>query len=169
MRRIGACLVDYAIVIIYLGLLTLLSFLLQRAGLVFPQVSEGMERQVAQLVVLIFLGLPVTLWLSWWEASPRGASPGKLLFRLRVKSIHDQGLSFNQSLIRAVLKVMIPWELAHTALWRIWLSPSSVMDGLSATFLILSNLIVLIYILSLFFGSGRTPYDYLAGAVVQHA
>jgi uncharacterized RDD family membrane protein YckC len=106
------------------------------------------------------------VWLAGWEASPGGATPGKRLLGLRVLTSSGDRLSWPRSLLRTALKFTLPWELAHTAWWNLLLrsgNPGAVLDRL---LLGLVGAAIAVYLVTLFVGSRRAPYDRLTGTVV---
>ena len=166
-RRVAAAAVDYGLVGVYIGLLTLAGVSARAAGLVPDQLTTQPARWAAQLAAIGLLTMPVTLWLAWWEAAPRGATPGKRLLSLHVTTADGDSVSLGRSLLRSVLKVALPWELAHTAVWRLLVWPGDPQDRASLVLLLLANGIAVVYLVALFVGSGRTPYDRIAGTVVR--
>jgi uncharacterized RDD family membrane protein YckC len=164
---VAAAAVDYGLVGVYIGLLTLARASARAAGLLPEQPSTQSGRWAAQLVAMGLLTAPVTLWLAGWEAAPRGATPGKRLLRLRVTTADGDFVALGRSLLRSVLKVALPWELAHTAVWRLLVWPGDPEDRVSLVLLLLANGIAVVYLAALFVGSGRTPYDRIAGTVVR--
>jgi uncharacterized RDD family membrane protein YckC len=136
-------------------------------GLLPEQLTTQPARWAAQLASIGLLTMPVTLWLAWWEAAPRGATPGKRLLGLHVAAANGGAVSRGRSLLRSVLKVALPWELAHTAVWRMLVWPGDPQDRASLVLLLLANGIGVVYLAALFVAGGRTPYDRIAGTVVR--
>jgi uncharacterized RDD family membrane protein YckC len=166
-RRVAAAAVDYGLVGVYIGLLTLAGASARAAGLLPEQLTTQSARWAAQLASIGLLTVPVTLWLAWWEAAPRGATPGKRLLGLHVVATDGRSVSLRRSLLRSVVKVALPWELAHTAVWRLLVWPGDPDDRTSLVLLLLANGIAVVYLAALFVGRGRSPYDRIAGTVVR--
>jgi uncharacterized RDD family membrane protein YckC len=166
-RRLAAGAVDYCIVALYVGLLTLGGSLARSLELSTGRITGPIRRAVAHLIGFSVLTLPVTVALAGTDAGPRGASPGKRLLGLQVATRIGVPLPFVRSLLRSSLKVALPWELAHTAIWRFLGWPARSDDALAKRLLLASYLVAGTYLLSLFVGSGRTPYDYASGATVR--
>jgi uncharacterized RDD family membrane protein YckC len=164
-RRVAAFGVDYGFIVVYLGFLALVGALGRTAGVLPGDVATPAGRVVAQLVGFAVLTLPVTAWFAGWEATPGGATPGKRLLGLRVLTTGHDGLSPPRSLLRTALKITVPWELAHTAVWNLlaWPGEPSALDTL---LLGLANAAIVVDLVSLFVGSRRTPYDRVAGTFV---
>jgi uncharacterized RDD family membrane protein YckC len=167
-RRLAAGAVDYGIVVAYLAVLTLAGALLRAAGLLPDHITTPGGRILAQLVVIAVLTVPVTLWFAWWEAAPRGATPGKRLLGLRVSRLNGGGLSGSGSMLRSAVKIAVPWEVAHTAVWNslVWPGPDAPVNALLFT---VANGLLLLYVAMLLLGAHRPPYDRLAGTIVRVA
>ena len=166
-RRVAAAAVDYGLVGAYIGLLTLAGVSARAAGLLPEQLTTQSARRAAQLASIGLLTMLVTLWLAWWEAALRGATPGKRLLGLHVAAANGGAVALGRSLPRSVLKVALPWELAHTAVWRLLVWPGDPQDRASLVLLLLANGIGVVYLAALLVGGGRTPYDRIAGTVVR--
>jgi uncharacterized RDD family membrane protein YckC len=162
-RRIAATAIDYAIVAGYVCVLLAIGLLLLAAGWL-PGVSGSGGRLGAQVVTSAVLSAPVTLWLASQEAR-RGATIGKRRLGLTVVTRRGGRPGWWRSLGRAVLKVFLPWELAHTAIWDLALRPDG-GDVLDMAMLAAVYAIVIGYLVSLWVGAGRTPYDRLTGTTV---
>ena len=165
-RRVAASSVDYGIVVAYLGVLGVVGALGRAAGLLPTRITTPGGRILAQLVVMAVLTVPVTLWFAWWEAAPRGATPGKRLLGLRVRRLGGGGLSWPGSLLRSLAKIAVPWELAHTGVWNslVWPGPDAVVNIVLFT---VANGVLVLNVVMLFVGARRPIYDRLAGTVVQ--
>jgi uncharacterized RDD family membrane protein YckC len=153
-RRLAAGAVDYGIVVAYLAVLTLVGVLLRAAGLLPDHITTPGGRILAQLVVIAVLTVPVTLWFAWWEAAPRGATPGKRLLGLRVSRLNGGGLSGSGSMRRSAVKIAVPWEVAHTAVWNslVWPGPDAPVNALLFR---VANGLLLLYVAMLLLGAHR--------------
>jgi uncharacterized RDD family membrane protein YckC len=167
-RRVVAGGIDYAVVVAYLGVLGLAGVIARAAGLLPEQITTPGGRVAGQLAVLAVLTVPVTLWFAWWEAAPRGATPGKRLLGLGVSRLDGGGLSWPRSLVRSTAKIAVPWELAHTGVWNslTWPGPDAPVNVVLFT---AANGLLVLYVVMLFLGAHRPPYDRLAGTVVGAA
>jgi uncharacterized RDD family membrane protein YckC len=165
-RRVAAGGVDYGIVAAYLGVLGLVGALGRTAGLLPRHITTPGGRIVGQLTVIAVLTVPVTLWFARWEATPRGATPGKRLLGLRVSRLDGGGLSWSDSILRSTVKIAVPWEVGHTAVWNslVWPGPETPVN--MALFTVANGLLV-VNLVTVFLGARRTPYDRLAGTIVQ--
>lgn len=155
MRRILAWLVDWLWILLGLAGLLVVSLLLR---------SWEWELSAVGWNILTFFVtvVPVTLWLAWREAAPRGATPGKRRLGLQVVDAGDGTLvPFGRSLVRNLAKVAVPWELGHTVAFGFATLEAGVPGWLTALTVLIYALMIW-YVASLFIGSGVTPYDRLA-------
>jgi uncharacterized RDD family membrane protein YckC len=112
------------------------------------------------------LTVPVTLWFAFWEAGPRGATPGKRLLGLRVSRLDGGELSWPGSLLHSTVKIAVPWELAHTGVWNslAWPGPEAPVN---AVLFSVANGLLVLYVVMLFVGARRPPSDRLAGSIAS--
>jgi uncharacterized RDD family membrane protein YckC len=152
-----------------LGALLLMSAAL---GMVLRLIAGSVEYSPAAADALAFVALilPVILYCTWAESSPRQATFGKRRAGLVVVSISGGRLSRKRALLRSALK-FLPWQLAHSCLFRIpgWPSDPQEPSPLIWSGLILAQALVLLTLLTLTFGQRRTPYDRLSGSLVVAA
>ena len=165
-RRVVASGVDYGSIVLCLGVLSVLGVFSFAIGAVTTTVATPTGRGLAQLVIFAVLTVPVTVWLAGWEASPGGATPGKRLLGLRVITSSDNRLTWPRSLVRTALKFTLPWELAHTAWWNVLLRSGNHGAMLDRLLLSLVVAAIAVYLISLFVGSRRAPYDRVTGTFV---
>jgi uncharacterized RDD family membrane protein YckC len=117
--------------------------------------------------------LPTWLYFTLFEASPWQATVGKHLLGLRVANMDGKRLALPHALLRNFLK-LIPWNFVHIGL----IAPSP--TGLSplgqlpssmnwwGSFLIIANLLTLLYLLTpLFTGGQRSIHDLLGNTCVN--
>ena len=165
-RRVIASGVDYGAIVVCLGVLSVLGVFSFAIGAVTPTVTTPTGRVLAQLMIFAVLTVPVTVWLAGWKATPRGATPGKRLLGLRVLTVSGDRLTWPRSLLRTALKFTLPWELAHTAWWNVLLRSGDQGAVLDAVLLSLVCAAIAVYLVSLFVGSRRAPYDRISGTFV---
>jgi uncharacterized RDD family membrane protein YckC len=163
-RRVIASGVDYGSIVLCLGVLSVLGVFSFAIGAVTTTVTTPTGRGLAQLVILAVLTVPVTVWLAGWETT--GATPGKRLLGLRVLTSSGDRLTWPRSLLRTALKFTLPWELAHTAWWNVLLRSDNQDAGLDRLLLSLVCAAIAVYLVSLFVGSRRAPYDHVTGTFV---
>ena len=75
-------------------------------------------------------------------------------------------LTWPRSLLRTALKFTLPWELAHTAWWNVLLRSGNHGAMLDRLLLSLVVAAIAVYLISLFVGSRRAPYDRVTGTFV---
>ncbi|WP_051367079.1 RDD family protein [Hamadaea tsunoensis] len=158
-RRLAAWLVDWLLISVYAAALI-------PVGVLFGRSLDlsGLAWNAVSFAILV---APVTLWLAAWEA--RGASPGKRVLRLRVSGVDGDGApGFGRALVRNLLKVALPWELAHTGVFLFLKSgEKSGDDTLGTVFIVAAWLVALAYAACLL--PGRMPYDAVTGLAVGRA
>jgi uncharacterized RDD family membrane protein YckC len=104
---------------------------------------------------------PVTVGLAWLESRNHEATLGKWVGRLAVVTVVGRAcISFVRALGRNAAKVMVPWLVGHAAVFSI--VAASATGAIPISVSILTGLAYVLPIVSLFVGSGRTPYDRLA-------
>jgi uncharacterized RDD family membrane protein YckC len=167
-RRVAAFGVDYGVIAGYLAALALIGLLLRATGVVPREVATPAGRILGQVLTFAALNVPVSLWFAVSEAAPRGATPGKRLLGLRVVSSEGGPVGRGRSLLRTALKLTLPWELAHTAVWSLLTWPGDPDAPAVAVLLGVANAVIVVDLVSLFVGSRRTPYDRVAGTIVVH-
>lgn len=159
-QRVLAAVVDAASFLVLAALLVPLGLWWLNRGVVFSPV------QINVLGVLMLV-LPATLWVAIWE-SVRGATPGKRLLGLRVIMVSSgRRPGFGRSLVRAMIKIAIPWELGHTT--ALALSAGGDPGAASWVVVALCYLVGLIMIILLLVRPHRPPHDRLAGTRVVPA
>lgn len=168
MRRIAAYLIDLAIVGVYIGLLVAVGLLIIHMGRHAPVVDSNVRRALAQLGASLVLTLPTTFWLAVWEYRAH-ATPGKRVMGLTVVTNNGSALSFRQALLRSSVKVLIPWELAHAAVWRLVTIHGPGPDVTTYVLLGFAYLIVLADIVLLFSPARRLLHDRMARTLVRDA
>ena len=160
-RRVAAWGVDWLVISLYAGALVPLGLLLVARSVRLPALGWN----AVSLVVLI---LPVTVWLTTWEARGRGATPGKRLLGIRVRTLRGDDLRWRRALARNALKITLPWELGHTAAFL--LADPQTGKGMSAIGMasaVGACALAAGYVATLFIGSGRTPYDRVTATRVE--
>jgi uncharacterized RDD family membrane protein YckC len=119
-QRMMAFVLDYVIILFYLGAVTLLFLLLNSLFSIDDWLFT--DRVSAQFTGFLLITLPVTLYFVISESSNRQATWGKQRMKLSVADENGAKISFWRSLARTFLK-FIPWELSHTLIWKLSFSP----------------------------------------------
>lgn len=162
-NRLAAWLVDWLCISGWLAALGAVGAALYVSGAL-----RDLSGEVANVAAFLVLILPVTLVLAWLESSVRGGTVGKRARRLRViDASTGSRVSFRRALLRNAVKTAVPWELAHTVVYRLaeggegGSAPMWLIVATVATYLLPAT-----YVVALFMGRGRTPYDWLSGTFV---
>ncbi len=171
--RIAAYFIDCGLVLVYLGLLTAVTRVLE--GLGGPNLFDVGSALAFQGTVFMTLVLPAWIYLAWCESSAWQATVGKRLLKLQVVTMADQRATFWQTTIRGFIKLVLPWELAHSVLntnegLRNMKpgQPLHLTDPTSTQLAVIGIVWVLIiwYAAAIFLGARRPVYDLLAGTKV---
>jgi uncharacterized RDD family membrane protein YckC len=159
-RRIGAFVVDYGVILIWMAAL----FALAGTGLVHlsDELGPGIgARLILQGQAFILLTLPVYLYFTLFEALGRKATIGK-----RVTHLYVDG-SVRQIVIRNALK-FAPWEIAHAGIWHGMATPFQTSPSIIGWVLFaIAMSASAAYLFGLFMGSGQPLYDRIAGTRVK--
>ena len=168
LRRLLAFGADYLVIAVYLVVLFGLSAAALASGIGHVYSAVWSNAESAELAGFILLTVPVVLYFSIFESSPRGATPGKRILELRVIRASGEQLSLGRSLLRSAVK-FLPWELAHFTVWHFVYETAGHHSPPAWTALTLGlvYLLVALFLVSLFIGrEHRTVYDQIAGSRV---
>ena len=158
-----AWLVDWVIILAWAALVAAIGIPLYLSGAI--RALGSLELNLVSALVVV---APVTIALAVLESGRHHATFGK-----RVRQLHIVGakagapVMFRRALVRNAMKIAVPWLIGHAAVYEI--VESSVSGSVPAGVWILtasSYLLPIVYVVSLFVGSGRTPYDRLSGTRV---
>ncbi|AXT20064.1 hypothetical protein D7030_02790 [Flavobacteriaceae bacterium AU392] len=156
LKRIYAYLIDYLIILIYAGLLFLLTLL------IYKLIGKSPKPQgpiIGNLISFFTLTLPVFLYFYLYESSYKKATLGKQKLKLIVLNNSKKNI-----LIRVVFKI-IPWEIAHFGIhWSVFYSTQNSDIPLWNWIVLISpQVIVLIYFISIIISKGTASiYDRIA-------
>lgn len=163
-QRLLGVLIDYIIILIYIGLLlcTTLSFYFFFIGQL-PQVGNT-NPWLGELIGFITLTVPVSLYFIVTESGKWQASFGKRVVHIKITDHKGNKPSLRSIIVRTIIK-FLPWELAHICI-QIMFSlnqESQSSNPLLLTGLIISNVLLLLYILTILFRHDHGgPYDVVA-------
>ncbi len=163
--RIIAFSYDYLLISIYLIALFLVVFTLTRTADAQTWARFFSEPIRADVLAFLTTVLPVAIYFARTESSSRQASWGKAKRGLKVEATDGTRLSFTHALARSFLK-LIPWQIAHTCLFKIpgWPAntgspPFWVIIGLSVVWVLIIG-----YALSVLVRKSRQSiYDQILG------
>jgi uncharacterized RDD family membrane protein YckC len=168
-KRLKAFGFDYLIISGYILLLITATFaVIKIAGLLGLSLRWPEKPILADLMAFFTLILPVILYFTLQEGSPKQATWGKRKAGIRAVNANGETLTRLQAFIRSLAK-LLPWQIAHTCLFHIPglpLAPvepsSTVMAGFALVYLLVG-----IYVASaLISKKHRTPYDWASGSYV---
>lgn len=123
---------------------------------------------LADLMAFVTLVLPVILYFTLHEASPKQASWGKRKTGIRVVNANGGRLTRGQAFIRSLIK-FLPWQIGHTCLFHIpgWpLAVTGMPPWVTFGFVLLYVLVGIYVASALISKNHRTPYDWAAGSYV---
>ena len=161
--RLAAWLVDWLLVLGWVAVTAAAGLPLFLGGYV-GWLSDLALNVIATLVVVV----PVTVGMAVLESSAREASIGKRARRLVVVTVGtSRRISRSRALVRNVLKIALPWTVGHAAVFEITATSTTGAVPVS-TWIVTACAYILpiVYVVSLFIGSGRTPYDRISGTTV---
>ncbi len=158
-QRIGAYLIDYGMILLWMAALFGAANLGWLA-IEIPDAFTTKARWLAQGQAFLMLTLPVYLYFTISEMFVRQATLGKRVLQLRFKGRPAQ------IILRNMLK-FAPWEVTHTGIWHGMNVPfGSAPTPLGWTLFAVSMGLSFLYFISLFVRNGHPPYDGLAGTQV---
>ncbi|MCA0987399.1 RDD family protein [Guptibacillus algicola] len=164
-NRLYAFFIDYLIIVLY-GVFVVGTVSIVFRPYVMPLFTSTPE--LAELTGFVMITLPVSLYFIVSECSKWQGTLGKRKMRLRVCDKRGHRIGIGRSVIRTGVK-FLPWEVAHFAIWRIFL-PSNVSEDVIYLLLIAVNVTILFYILiPLTNKKGANVYDWIAGTEVKKA
>lgn len=155
-----AGLLDLACMLAWIAVVVVIGVLLRWAGIVGPLSPLGFTVVGALTVVA-----PITVTLAMLEGGRYEASVGKQRFGLRVRRVEGPQLGFVRALVRNAVKIAVPGLFGHVA--AVSLATTRGPVGADLMLLIgVSLLVPVVYLVSLFVGDRRPPYDLLASSTV---
>jgi uncharacterized RDD family membrane protein YckC len=166
-KRLSAWVIDWLCIAGFVAAVAALGIPLYLSG-----ITSDVPALVSNVIATTVLVVPVTGALARFESSASSATPGKRLRRLTVvNSITRSRIGFGRALARNSLKIALPWVIGHAAVFAIVLA-SATSTVPTAVWLLtaIAYILPVAYVVSLFIGQGRTPYDRLCRtAVLTHS
>jgi len=161
--RVGAWLIDLLCISGWVAMLAVVG-----AALYFAKVVPALGVWAGNAVSFLVLVMPVTVALARFESGSREATIGKHARGLRVVDVDGRSqVSFGRALLRNAVKVAVPWGLGHVVVYGLAGSASS---GSVPVWLVVATaaayVLPAVYVVTLFLGNGRTPYDRLSRTIV---
>ena len=137
--------------------------------LYFAGATHAMGALGANIIGAVVIVFPVTIGMAVFESSRREATLGKWVRSvIVVDSRSGMRVSFGRALARNVLKIALPWAVGHAAVYEIVSAsaagsvPPEVVALTTAAYILPVS-----YVLFLFIGTGRTPYDRICRTAVS--
>lgn len=168
-KRLRAFAYDYLLIISYALFLAAVTFgLITMANSLGRSLTWPAEPFRADLLAFMTLVLPVILYFTLQESSPRQATWGKRKVGVRVTTVDGRRLTGKQAFVRSFLK-FLPWQIAHTCIFHIEGWPTAPMNP---TPLVMAGLLLVWLMVAAYLGTlaiskeHRTPYDWAAGTQV---
>jgi uncharacterized RDD family membrane protein YckC len=162
-RRIAAWGVDWLVISVYAAALV-------PVGLLLVERSVRLSPLGWNAVSFAVLVVPATVWAAAWERTRRGATPGKRLLGLRVRTLHGGRLGWGRAMARNIIKIALPWEAGHTAAFLLadpGVGGAASAIGMAAA--LIACAVAAVQVAALFIGEGRTLYDRATATTVQAA
>lgn len=158
---------DYLIISGYIIALAVVTMVVIKiAGLLGLSLHWPESPLLADLMAFVTLILLVILYFTLQESSPKQATWGKRKTEIRVVNVSGSRLTRTQAFVRSLVK-MIPWQIAHTCLFRIpgWpMTVTTFPPAVTAGFVFLYALVGIYVVSALYSKKHRTPYDWVAGS-----
>ena len=159
-NRLLAWVIDWLCILVWVAVVAVVGISLYLAG-----ITGGLTVVAQNILATVILVVPVTLMLAGFESSAREASIGKRVRHLLVVSSRTgQRVSFRRALARNTMKLAVPWTVGHAAVYSI--VAASAAGSIPPSIWVITAfayVLPLVYIASLFFGTGRSPYDRISG------
>lgn len=157
--RVGAWLVDLLCVSGWVAVLAVVG-----AALYFTNVVPAHGAWAGNAISFLVLVMPVTVALARFESGTREATIGKQARRLRVVDVDGRSqVSFGRALLRNAVKVAVPWGLGHVVFFGlVGSAPSGSVPAWLVVTTAAAYVLPGVYLVTLFVGNGRTPYDRLS-------
>lgn len=160
-HRIFAWTIDFGVIVLYAFLLFTVT------SLFFDFRQVDLNPYIGQLIGFLTLTFPVLTYSYLAEKSNWKATIGKRVLKLMV--LTSEKKSNKSILIRNLLKYL-PWELAHTGVhWIIYFESVGRETPIwTWIMLIVPQVLVIIYFISIILSKGRTSiYDRISGVQLQ--
>ena len=168
-KRLLALLFDYLLVLGYVVVLLGVGIGIRAAvgplGELLPLFASPLVLDGLAFLTLI---LPVILYFSLQESSPRQATWGKRKAGFQVAGLAGSRLTWGQALVRSAIK-FLPWQIAHTSIYHIKglpFAPEQPSPMVMAGFVLVYVLVGIYVASALISKKHRTPYDWMAGSYV---
>lgn len=162
-NRLLAWIIDWLFVLVWVAVVAAVGVPLYQMGYIRTLPTVWLN-----VIATVILVIPVTVMLALLESRVKAASFGKRATRLVVVDAGtSERMSFGQAIARNSAKIALPWTIGHAAVYAIAASNGTGAVPNSTWILTaIAYILPISYVVSLFLGSGRTPYDRLCGTAV---
>jgi len=167
-KRLKAFAYDYLIIFAYVVVLAGVNYGIVLSGGGLERISPWFELiWVQDLFAFLTLILPVSLYFTFQESSPKQATWGKRKVGLRVVDLNGGRLSLGKAFLRSIIK-FLPWQIAHTSIYQAAAAGfGNELPAISQIGIALTYLLVGIYLISALRNKKhRTPYDFASSSYV---
>jgi len=168
-KRLKAFAFDYIIIFSYILSLIAMTLAVSRiSGFLGLSLRWPENPILADLIAFITLVLPVILYFTLQESSPKQSTWGKRKAGIRVVNVDGGRLTRGQAFVRSLVK-MFPWQIAHTCLFHIpgWpFAVTTILPAITGGFILLYTLAGIYIAAALITKKHRTPYDWVSGSYV---
>jgi uncharacterized RDD family membrane protein YckC len=167
-QRIGAFLLDYLVIALYIILLVFISVGLGMGPFRGAFSTMFANPNISEISAFLLLVFPVILYFALFESSSWKATWGKRKLGLVVIDKYGERLTLPISFVRSIIK-FLPWELTHACLWRIpgWPLAPTTPSPIIIAGLALVWILVAAYLISILTNEKhRSLYDLIAGTAV---
>ena len=168
-KRLKAFTFDTLIICGYIILLTVATMVVIKIAEFMGLSLRWPENPIlADMIAFLTLILPVILYFTISESSPKQATWGKRKAGIRVVNANGKTLTRMQAFVRSVIK-FLPWQIAHTNIFQIQALPSG---GANPSSLIIIGFALVYALVGIYVASAliskkhRTPYDWASGSYV---
>jgi uncharacterized RDD family membrane protein YckC len=157
-RRTAAYILDIVIIFV---ILAPASFLIQRALGILPDTGPEIS-----IVIAWNFSLPAWLYFTISDRSARGATLGKRLLSLGVRSRAADAVSFGRGLLRTAVK-LIPWETAHISTFALSIDLGQWRPVQYAGIGLANALAFAYFLVAVITNGHRSVHDLVAGTEVR--
>jgi uncharacterized RDD family membrane protein YckC len=170
-RRLKALLIDYFIILVWMGIVGIVGFIFSRFTGGYPDYLGAFGPFGTQALFFLILTLPIGLYIFITESGAEQATFGKQ--KVAIKVVNDRGDPPSRSSIatRTIVK-LLPWEVSHTLVWQMqYVSYKEGYDAEVPAWIIIGLCMamaaVLVYVAMIAIRrDGKAPHDIVAGTEV---
>lgn len=168
-RRLTALVLDYVVILAWMGTLAAASALVYLALGYYPDILGILGPVGNQIFFFFLLTFVVGVYLYRCESGPHQSTWGKRRMGLKVESARGPELSRHQVLIRTVVK-LLPWEFAHVFIWQMmWTFHQEGYDAVPPIWVFIglntATAAAILYVIMVI-ATRRGPHDRIARTII---